>query len=140
MLSRTVRHRERAKWSTIGELDVYPPSHEKLTPELMVDGNKATETPPEVRFRPGSTTRLSVLQSLANDGEYGTMAKCEESVKKEYEQRIDDISVEEPMLNPDKGQECIDVLNESTCEEYWDEFIDPSGDTYLLCYDEVWSL
>ena len=74
------------------------------------------------------------------DGEYGTMAKCEESVKKEYEQRIDDISVEEPILNPDKGQECIDVLNESTCKEYWDEFIDPSGDTYLLCYDEVWSL
>jgi hypothetical protein len=74
------------------------------------------------------------------DGEYGTMAQCEESVQKEYEQRIEDMSVEDPPFNVEKAQKCLDVLNESTCEEYWNEYIDPSGDTYLLCYDETWSL
>ena len=47
------------------------------------------------------------------DGEYGTMAQCEESVQKEYEQRIEDMSVEEPPFNA-KRHKCLDVLNESS--------------------------
>ena len=37
------------------------------------------------------------------DGEYGTIAH-EESVQKEYEQRIEDMSVEEPPFNAEKAQ------------------------------------
>ena len=74
------------------------------------------------------------------DGEYGTMGQCEESVKKEYEQRIEDLSLEEPVFSTSNGQECLDVLNTSTCEDYWNEYIDPSGDMYLICHDETWSL
>ena len=74
------------------------------------------------------------------DGEYGTMSQCEETVQKEYEQRIEDLSLDDPTFSPVKGQECLDVLNSSTCEEYWNEYIDPSGDMYLICHDETWSL
>ena len=74
------------------------------------------------------------------DGEYGTMTKCEEDVKKEYQQRIENVSAEEAVFSSEKAQECIDALNTSTCEDYWNEYIDPSGDMYLLCHDETWSL
>lgn len=67
------------------------------------------------------------------DGEYGTMADCEEEVQESFwEENIN--LYEGCTYNADKAQECITLINRSSCGELWTE----QEQIYESCHADVW--
>ena len=71
------------------------------------------------------------------DGEFEVMEQCVERVEDEYAESLP----AECAYNGEEAQECLDLLNSATCEEYWDEYwmtSEQNGQIYAACHDELW--
>jgi hypothetical protein len=71
------------------------------------------------------------------DGEFEVMEKCVERVHDQYAEEVP----AECSYNGNEAQECLDLLNSATCEEYWEEYwmtSEQNGQIYAACHDEPW--
>ena len=68
------------------------------------------------------------------DGEYGTMADCEEEVAESFQEENESL-YEGCTYDGERAQECLNLINSSTCGELWSD----SEQIYETCHSDVWT-